>query len=103
MENGQRFRSARTLRKVAGLLEFGELELFACAHYLSAESSNVVDGEAQTENLDPHVAIVLSREPVELQRTVVGIITVLKALHVYTRNDVYPGEGSVLVHPRKVS
>ena len=103
MEDGQRFPSARTLRNIAGPLAFGELELFACAHYLSPESTNVVDGEAQTENLDPHMVIVLSREPVELQRAVVGVITVLKALHVYTRNDVYPGEGSVLVHPRKVS
>lgn len=60
IENGQRFPSARTLRKIAGPLAFGELELFACAHYLSPESANVVDDEAPTGNLDPHVAIVLS-------------------------------------------
>ena len=80
IERGERFPSAPVLRKVAGPLGFEESELFSLAGYLSLPSSGVEEGRADygVERLDPGVSMVLSREPVEVQRTVIGILTILK-------------------------
>jgi hypothetical protein len=37
--------------------------------------------------VDPYVARVLSQEPIEVQRAVVGLITILKSISKNTGND----------------
>ncbi len=62
IERGERFPSARTLRRIARPLGFDE--------------SLPEDGG----QLDPYVATVLSQEPVSVQHAVVGIVTILKSI-----------------------
>ena len=77
IERGERFPSGHVLRKIAGALDLDESLLMAMAGYLSPESS----GEHHIyRGLDPYVAKVLSEEPVEVQRTVIGILTILKSV-----------------------
>ena len=80
IERGERFPSARILRKLAQPLGFGVSELFTLADYLPSEPSAVAESEAQPRWLDPYVATVLSEEPVEVQRAVITILTVLKSI-----------------------
>jgi len=76
IERGERFPSAHTLRKIAKPLGFSEGELFAFAGYLPSQ----VESEAETGKLDPYVARVLSQEPVEVQRTVIAILSIYKSI-----------------------
>lgn len=78
IERGERFPSAHALQKIAKPLGFKESELFSLAGFLPpiAESA----GEYKVGQLDPDVARVLAQEPVEVQRTVIGILTILKSL-----------------------
>ena len=79
IERGERFPSARILRKIAKPLGASESELLTLAGYLSPQPS----GEAEAPSgrrLDPYVAAVLSQEPVEVQRAVVSLLTVVKAI-----------------------
>jgi len=62
IERGERFPSARTLRRIARPLGFDE--------------SLPEDGG----QLDPYVATVLSQEPVSIQHAVVGIVAILKSI-----------------------
>ena len=82
IENGGRFPSARILRRIARPLGFEEDELFALAGYLSPQPPSVA--EAHTEysggQLDPYVARVLAQEPVDVQRAIIGILTILKSI-----------------------
>lgn len=82
IERGNRFPSARILRKIAQPLSLDEHELFALAGYLSPRTPSVA--EAHTEygsgQLDPYVATVLTQEPVEVQRAVITILSVLKSM-----------------------
>jgi transcriptional regulator with XRE-family HTH domain len=82
IERGERFPSAHILRRIAGPLGFEENELFTLAGYLSSQAPKA--GEAApsygTGQLDPHVARVLSQEPPEVQRAVVGILTMLRSI-----------------------
>ena len=82
IERGERFPSAHILRKIAGPLGFEENELFTLAGYLSAPSSMVAERSPgyATRQLDPYVARVLSREPFEVQRAVIGILTMLRSI-----------------------
>jgi transcriptional regulator with XRE-family HTH domain len=82
IERGERFPSAHILRKIAGPLGFEENELFTLAGYLSAPSSMVAERSPgyTTRQLDPYVARVLGREPVEVQRAVIGILTMLRSI-----------------------
>jgi len=80
IERGQRFPSAHILRKIAKPLGFDEDELFTLAGYLSSEPLSVAE-KAPTYSggkLDPYVAAMLSQEPAEIQRAVIGILTLLK-------------------------
>jgi len=81
IERGERFPSARVLRRLAKPLGFEESELFTLANYLSPQT---LLPENQREHnvgqLDPYVASVLSQEPVEVQRTVIGILSILKSI-----------------------
>ena len=81
IEKGERFPSARILRRIAKPLGFEESELFTLANYLSPQpllSEN--QREHNVGQLDPYVASVLSQEPVEVQRTVTGMLSILKSI-----------------------
>jgi transcriptional regulator with XRE-family HTH domain len=82
IEKGERFPSADILQRVARPLGFSEEELFQLAGYLSpnfaTEASRRPSG-AKYE-IDPYVAKILSQEPVEVQRAVVGVLTIFKSI-----------------------
>ncbi len=82
VERGERFPSARILRKIAKPLGFEENELFTLAGYLSPQPNAI--SEAQPSygrgQLDPYVSRVLAQEPVETQRAVIGILSILKSI-----------------------
>jgi len=82
IERGERFPSAHILRKIAKPLGFEENELFTLAGYLSAQPSMIAESSPgyTGRQLDPYVARVLSQEPVEVQRAVIGILTMLRSI-----------------------
>ncbi len=82
IERGERFPSAHVLRKIATPLGFEENELFALAGYLSPHPPrlNEEDLSYGGGRLDPYVARMLAQEPVDIQRTVVGILNILKSI-----------------------
>jgi len=77
IENGQRFPSARVLRRIAPHLNIGELELLALAGYISRGEPGML-GDPDSTKLDPYVVASLSREPVEVQRAVISIFSAMK-------------------------
>jgi len=84
IERGERFPSAHVLRKIAGPLGFEEDELLILAGYLSPQPHRIAEESpsysGSSGRVDPYVARVLAQEPVEVQRTVIGILTILKSL-----------------------
>jgi transcriptional regulator with XRE-family HTH domain len=82
IERGERFPSAAILRKIAKPLAFHEDELFTLAGYLSAQSPTIAESQREytAGKLDPYVSKVLSQESVEVQRAVIGILTILKSI-----------------------
>ena len=82
IERGERFPSASILRRIAKPLGFEEDELFTLAGYLSPTSSGVAEAHPaySGRQLDPYVAKVLSEEPAEVQRAVIGILSMLKSI-----------------------
>jgi len=79
IERGERFPSARILRKIAQPLGLAEGELFTLGGYLSPQPPTEAE-KPSGRRLDPYVATVLSLEPVEVQRAVVGILSVLRSI-----------------------
>ena len=79
IEKGERYQSAHVLHRIAKPLDSGESELFAFAGYLSHQSPDTVE-ESPSRRLDPYVATVLSQEPLDMQNTVIGILTILKEI-----------------------
>ena len=77
IEGGSRLPSGKVLRKIAKALELDESQLLIVAGYLSPQSPG---GEYSLGQLDPYVAKVLSEEPVRIQRAVVSLLTVVKAI-----------------------
>ena len=82
IERGERFPSAHILQRIAEPLAFEEDELFTLAGYLSSQSPMIAEKNPtySSERLDPYVARVLGQEPVEMQRAVIGILTILKSI-----------------------
>ncbi len=82
IERGERFPSAHILRKIAAPLGFEENELFTLAGYLSTPASATAERVPiyASGRLDPYVARVLSQEPPEIQRAVIGILTILRSI-----------------------
>jgi len=82
IERGERFPSARVLRRIAKPLGFEEDELFILAGYLSPRSPMIAEKSPgySSEQPDPYVAKVLAQETVEVQRAVIGIFIILKNL-----------------------
>ncbi len=79
IERGERFPSGHILRKIAKPLDLDESLLLTIAGFLSPESSSESSEVYHIyKQLDPYVAKVLSEEPVEIQRTVVVFLTILK-------------------------
>jgi len=78
IERGERFPSAHVLRRIASPLGLTESELFILAGYLTSPATKAE--RPSIEQLDPYVALALSQEPVEIQRTVVAILTILKSM-----------------------
>ena len=82
IERGERFPSAHVLRKIARPLGFEEDELLTLAGYLSPQPRRVAEeGPGYSGGrVDPYVARVLAQEPVDVQRSVIGILAILKSI-----------------------
>jgi len=80
IERGERFPSARVLRKIAKALELDENELSVMAGYLSPAASAGEETTNPVRGVDPYVAMVLGKEPVEVQRKVITILILLKSV-----------------------
>ena len=81
VERGDRFPSGHILRKIAKPLGLDESLLMTMAGYLPPQASTTEsETGVGTVGLDPYVARVLVEEPVEVQRTVIGILTILKSV-----------------------
>jgi len=82
IERGERFPSAHVLHKIAEPLGFDENELFILAGYLTPQSSGIAEAEVSYtgKRIDPYVSKLLAQEPVEVQRAVIGILSVLKSI-----------------------
>lgn len=82
IERGERFPSAHILRRIAGPLDFEEDELFTLAGYLSSPATKTAERIPNygSRQLDPYVARVLSQEPPDVQRAVIGLLTMLKSI-----------------------
>jgi transcriptional regulator with XRE-family HTH domain len=82
IERGERFPSARVLNRIARPLRFEEGEIFALAGYLSPRLSGDTGAVMESNNrrLDPIVAGMLAQEPVEVQRAVIVILSILRSI-----------------------
>ena len=82
IERGERFPSASILRRIAKPLGFEEDELFTLAGYLSPQPPSIAEAHPaySGRQLDPYVSKVLAEEPVEVQRAVIGILSMLKSI-----------------------
>jgi transcriptional regulator with XRE-family HTH domain len=83
IERGERFPSAHVLRRIAKPLGFKEEDLFMLAGFLSSPSSNQENSPSSNYHdwaIDPFVANILAREPAEIQRAVIGILSLLKSI-----------------------
>lgn len=83
IERGERFPSAHILRKIAKPLGFDEDELFTLAGFLSPQTPSIAEEREAgygSRHLDPYVAKMLGEEPIEVQRAVIGILTILKSV-----------------------
>ena len=84
IERGERFPSAHVLQRIAKPLAFEEDEIFTLAGYLSPQSKPLSNEDRMPTiadgRLDPFVARMLAQEPVEVQRAVIGILTILKSI-----------------------
>ncbi len=82
IERGERFPSAHVLQKIARPLGFEEDELLTLAGYLSPQPRRIAEESSGYSGgrVDPYVGRVLAQESVEVQRTVIGILTILKSL-----------------------
>jgi transcriptional regulator with XRE-family HTH domain len=78
IERGERFPSAKMLRKMAQPLGFSPEELMIMAGYLREKPPQAKD-EVPKGRLDPFVARILAAEPVETQRLVLHLLMVMKA------------------------
>jgi len=82
IERGERFPSAGVLKNIAKPLGLEEDEIFTLAGYLSPQSNAVSEMQSNygTNRLDPYVSRVLAQEPIEVQRAVVGLLSIIKSI-----------------------
>ena len=74
--------SASILQRLAKPLGFEENELFALAGYLSPHPSSLAEESPaySGDRVAPYVARGLGQEPVDVQRAVIGILSILKSI-----------------------
>lgn len=100
IERGERLPSAHVLRNIARPLGFSENELFMLAGFLSKPSddkSKIADYQHYVKRVDPLVARILARETVEMQRTLIGILSLFKIIarkEKKTKSDLPPAKSS---------
>ena len=95
IEREQRYPSARILVKIAAPLGLNVDELFMLAGYLSNRPTNDSKNHMnfhQNGQLDPSVAMMLSQQPVSVQRAVLGILSTMQYIssisnHKDSKND----------------
>jgi len=82
VERGERFPSASILQKIAKPLKIDVNGLFILAGYLPTQSDNISEAKLDNKDghLDPYVSWLLSQEPPEVQRAVIGILSVIKCI-----------------------
>ena len=83
IERGERFPSARVLRKISGPLGYEENDLFMLAGSPSHGSPIEVNSHGShslPKGLDPYIAAVLAQEPLKVQRAVLGVLHLLRCL-----------------------
>lgn len=83
IERGERFPSARILRRIAKPLNFDEDELFTLAGFLTPQLPGGTTNNASrfsNRELDPFVGRMLGEQPIEVQRAVIGILSLLKSV-----------------------
>ena len=82
IERGERFPSAGVLKNIAKPLGLEEDEIFTLAGYLSPQSNAVSDMQPDygSNRLDPYVSRLLAQEPIEIQRAVVGLLSIIKSI-----------------------
>ena len=83
IERGERFPSARILRKIAKPLAFDEDELFTLAGFLTPQTPNATEESGSRYNsrqLDPYVARMLAEESIETQRAMIGVLSLIKTI-----------------------
>lgn len=80
IERGERSPSGRVLHQIAEPMGFEEDELLILAGFKTPKSSENV--ENLSIKVDPFVAKILSQEPVEIQRDVIAILTLIKSVAV---------------------
>lgn len=85
IERGERFPSGKVLRKLAGPLSLSESDLLVMAGFMSAEPE-----KPQPEpvgQVDPLVVRLLAQEPVEVQRTVISLLFIMKSIGTNLRDQ----------------
>ena len=87
IERGERFPSAHVLRRIAEPLGFEAEELFTLAGFLSDKSNGDESVVSNKLDIDPLVANLLSREPVELQRAIMDVFSLLKIVAKYLKSS----------------
>ena len=82
IERSERFPSASILRRIAKPIGFEEGKLFTLAGYLSPQIPSLAETDPGYSGgrLAPYVAKMLAEEPVEVQRAVVSILSILKSI-----------------------
>ena len=80
VERGERFPSGHILRKLARPSDFDASLLMTMAGYLPKPSNETGEEPRLYRQLDSYVARVLSEEPVEMQRTIIAILAILKSI-----------------------
>ena len=99
IEKGERFPSASVLRSIAKPLGFEESELFSLAGYLSPHSPPIAEKSTDYSvgHLDPYVARVLAQEPIQVQRTVIGILSILRSIAKETAGSQDKKRGTIMI------
>jgi len=78
VERGQRYPSAKILRRIAEPLGFSVSEVLSLAGFLPGEADK--ERASWVRELDPMVAMALSQEPVEVQRAALAIVNIIRAM-----------------------
>ena len=76
IEKGNRLPSGHVVHQIAEPMGFEEDALLILAGFKSPKLAEKV--EARSVKVDPYVARILSKEPVEIQRAVVAILTLIR-------------------------